>query len=219
MLEVKKKRSRSLWTVSAHIFLIAASNVLVQYPFVIFGLHTTWGAFTYPFIFLLTDLSTRIQGVKYARQTVFQAMVPGLLVSYLAAIMLSAPEWGWQVLSTLKLEPLRIAIACFVAYVFGQLSDILVFSRFKKMRAWWWAPMVSTTLSSALDTFLFFALAFYASSNHFMAEHWPEIALVDMGFKIAMSLVAIVPLYGILAAWVLRRKSMRISQFLNKVLY
>lgn len=200
-------RSLSLWRVSAHVFLIAASNVLVQYPFVLFGWHTTWGAFTYPLIFLLTDLTTRMHGVKCARHAVFQAMVPGLLVSYLAACVLSEPELGWKVFSTLRVEPLRIAIACFVAYVFGQLSDILLFSRLRRMRAWWWAPLVSTTLSSALDTFLFFALAFYASSNLFMAEHWPEIALVDMGFKTGISLVAIVPLYGILATWLLRQAS------------
>lgn len=182
-----------------HVFLLTLSNILVQYPFEIFGLHTTWGAFTYPAIFILTDLTTRLSTANHARKIIFQSMLPGLFISYALASYLEIQEGqSWiSILGVLHVIPLRIALACFVAYVLGQLLDIVVFQRYRNSTPWWVAPMLSTTVGNILDTVLFFAIAFYHSSNLFLSTHWVEIAAVDILFKIAISLAAFIPLYGV----------------------
>ena len=183
-----------------HVILLALSNILVQYPFELFGLHTTWGAFTYPAIFILTDLTTRLSKAKHARKIIFQSMFPGLLISYCLASYLEnqdASQWS-NIFGVVHIMPLRIALACFVAYVLGQLIDIALFQRYRNSSPWWIAPMLSTTVGNILDTALFFAIAFYHCSNSFLSAHWVEIAIVDVFFKITISLVVFVPLYGII---------------------
>ncbi|KTD44823.1 7-cyano-7-deazaguanine/7-aminomethyl-7-deazaguanine transporter [Legionella quateirensis] len=178
-----------------HIFLITISNILVQYPIELLGFHTTWGAFTYPAIFILTDLTTRISSATTARNIIFRSMIPGLVISYCVASYLETQNWGdFFVLHPM---PLRIAFACFIAYVVGQLLDIFVFQRYRNNSSWWLAPTLSTTVGNFIDTILFFAIAFYHSSNPFLNQHWPEIAVVDIFFKIIISLIAFVPFYGL----------------------
>ena len=92
----------------------------------------------------------------------------------------------------------RIALASFLAYSVGQLLDVKVFDRLRQLKHWWVAPAGSSVFGNLVDTFLFFAVAFYASSDAFMAEHWVEIAWVDYGFKLAVNLALFVPLYGML---------------------
>ncbi len=173
-----------------HVVLIVLSNVLVQYPFKLFGFQTTWGAFTYPAIFILTDLTLRIWNASAARRIVLRSMLPGLLLSYAIATLL---EGGSLVI---HMMPLRIALACFVAYVMGQGVDILVFQRYRLNSTWWVAPVLSSTIGNVVDTAVFFFIAFYQCNNVFLSQHWTEIALVDVGFKIMISLIAFVPLYG-----------------------
>lgn len=180
-----------------HIFLITISNILVQYPFELFGYHTTWGAFTYPFIFILTDLTTRLSNAKTSRNIIFISMLPGLLISYFIASSLEIMgALSWDKVFTLHEMPLRIALACFVAYTIGQLMDVFIFQRFRKNSSWWVAPAISTTIGNIIDTLLFFTIAFYHCSNPFLNQHWPEIAVVDVCFKITISLLAFVPVYG-----------------------
>ncbi|MDX2345764.1 MAG: 7-cyano-7-deazaguanine/7-aminomethyl-7-deazaguanine transporter [Legionella sp.] len=177
----------------AHIFLLTISNILVQYPFEIFGYHTTWGAFTYPAIFILTDLTTRLTSAKRARKIIYQSMLPGLCISYVIACYIG--DAG-------HVMPLRIALACFIAYVVGQLLDIFVFQRYRNQSAWWFAPVMSTIVGNSIDTLLFFSIAFYHCSHPVLSQHWPEIAVVDMMFKCLISLFAFIPAYGlILNAW------------------
>lgn len=187
------------WILSGcHILLITISNVLVQYPFDLMGFHTTWGAFTYPAIFILTDLTTRIATARNARKIILFSMVPGFILSYLVASYIEAGNaLDWSGILTLHSMPLRIAFACFIAYTAGQLLDISVFQRFRNKSRWWLAPALSTTIGNLIDTLLFFAIAFYHCSNPFLSQHWPEIAMVDVFFKITISLIAFVPVYGI----------------------
>ncbi len=180
---------------AGHVFLITLSNLLVQYPFTLFGLHTTWGAFSYPAIFILTDLTTRLSSPNTARKIIFKSMFPGLIISYLIASYLAAGHFDF---STLYHLPMRVALACFIAYTTGQLLDIVVFQRYRQNATWWLAPALSSTLGNVVDTFLFFSVAFYHSTNPFLSEHWPEIAGIDLIFKIIISLLAFVPAYGIL---------------------
>ncbi|MDF1678770.1 MAG: 7-cyano-7-deazaguanine/7-aminomethyl-7-deazaguanine transporter [Legionellaceae bacterium] len=178
----------------AHIILLTLSNVLVQYPFVLFGYHTTWGAFSYPAIFILTDLATRMLGARVARIVIFRSMLPALLISYLLTSYIEgAGLTSWH---GIHLLPLRIALACFTAYAIGQLLDIHVFQRYRNHLNWWVAPALSSTVGNLVDTLFFFFIAFYHSSNPFLSAHWPEIATVDMLFKICISLIGFVPVYG-----------------------
>lgn len=185
-----------------HILVIAASNYLVQIPFQVFGLHTTWGTFTFPLVYLATDLTVRIFGKEQARKIIFWTMIPALILSYVVSIIFFEGKFqGLSGLAEFNLFVFRIAFASFIAYLMGQLLDIKVFFRLRKHRRWWVAPSASTILGNLLDTILFYAIAFYASTDEFMARHWPEIAAVDYGFKIIVSLLLFLPAYGVLLAF------------------
>lgn len=182
-----------------HIFIIAASNYLVQLPFTIFGMHTNWGTFSFPFIFLATDLTVRIFGARQARQIILSAMFPALILSYAISVIFSQGSFtGLAGLSAFNSFVFRIALASFTAYIFGQLLDIKVFARLRQNKRWWVAPFVSTILGNLLDTIVFYAVAFWGCSDAFMAAHWPEIAALDYGFKLLVSLLLFLPLYGII---------------------
>ncbi|AZQ12856.1 7-cyano-7-deazaguanine/7-aminomethyl-7-deazaguanine transporter [Shewanella khirikhana] len=182
-----------------HILVISASNYLVQLPFQLFGFHTTWGAFSFPFVYLATDLTVRIFGQQAARRIIFRAMVPALLISYFMGVLFHQGLWqGLGAAAEFNSFVFRIALASFAAYLFGQLMDIRVFNRLRQSRRWWVAPAASTFAGNLLDTLVFFSVAFYASSDAFMAEHWVEIATVDYGFKLLVSIGLFLPAYGVL---------------------
>ena len=185
--------------VGFHIIIVCASNYLVQLPFTLFGWHTTWGAFSFPFVYLATDLTVRVFGQKDARRIIFKAMLPALIVSYVIGVLFHQGVFqGMEALAEYNSFVLRIAGASFAAYLFGQLLDIKVFANLRLTKSWWVAPTASTLLGNLLDTLVFFSLAFYASTDSFMAENWPEIAMVDYGFKLLVSLCLFLPAYGVL---------------------
>lgn len=194
------QQNRALfWLCFFHILVIAASNYLVQFPFEIFGFHTTWGAFTFPFIFLTTDLTVRIFGQHLARRIIFWVMLPALLLSYVFSVLFSEGNWmGWASLASFNTFVGRIALASFTAYVVGQLLDIFVFNRLRRLKAWWVAPAASTGFGNAVDTLVFFGVAFYASSDSFMAANWPEIAFIDFLFKLVICGLFFLPAYGVI---------------------
>ncbi len=183
---------------SFHIFIIAISNYLVQVPVSFFGLLTTWGTFSFPFVYLATDLTVRIFGSRKARIIILLSMVPALAVSYLISILFHDGGFqGFSGLGSFNLFVFRIALASFTAYVFGQFLDIVIFSYLRRNQRWWVAPAASTIFGNMVDTILFYLLAFVNSSDNFMAAHWPEIACVDYGFKIFVSLLLFLPVYGV----------------------
>ena len=185
--------------VSFHILIICASNYLVQLPFQLFSYHTTWGAFSFPFVYLATDLTVRIFGQQAARSIILKAMIPALLVSYLVGVLFHQGQLqAFSALAEWNSFVFRIAFASFVAYLIGQLMDITVFAKLRRAKAWWVAPAASTLIGNLVDTLVFFSVAFYASSDTFMATHWPEIATVDYGFKLIVSLGLFLPAYGVL---------------------
>jgi len=129
----------------------------------------------------------------------FTSMLPSLVVSYLLSVVFYEGQFqGFAPLSELNMFVARIAIASFMAYLLGQIMDVSVFNRLRQMKQWWVAPTASTLFGNALDTIAFFGIAFYQSPDPFMAEHWTEIALVDYGFKLVISLGLFVPMYGVL---------------------
>ncbi|MCO5145566.1 MAG: queuosine precursor transporter [Aquamicrobium sp.] len=201
MTSLPASRHVPVWPfVAAMAVTVAASNVLVQYPFGHFGLQDilTWGAFTYPFAFLVTDLANRNHGAAAARKVVYA----GFAVAVVLSIWLATP---------------RIAIASGAAFLVAQLIDVAVFERLRR-NAWWQAPLISSVIGSVIDTVLFFSLAFAARfaalDTGFGLEDgslgfavpfvlggevplWVSLALGDFCVKIAMALVALVP-YGAL---------------------
>lgn len=191
--------------IAFHILIIIASNYLVQLPITLFGWHTTWGAFSFPFIFLATDLTVRLIGKHAARVVIARVMLPALVASYVVSVLFHEGVFGGlAALGEFNLFVFRIAVASFLAYAFGQMLDIQVFDRLRRMRQWWIAPTASTIFGNLLDTFLFFSVAFWRSDDPFMAANWVEIATVDYVIKLAISLVLFVPLYGMLLSAIVR---------------
>ncbi|MGU3415317.1 7-cyano-7-deazaguanine/7-aminomethyl-7-deazaguanine transporter [Enterobacteriaceae bacterium C23F] len=194
------------WLSLFHLLVITSSNYLVQLPVSIFGFHTTWGAFSFPFIFLATDLTVRIFGAPLARKIIFAVMVPALLISYVVSSLFYMGEWqGFAALGHFNLFVARIAAASFMAYALGQILDVGVFNRLRQSRRWWLAPTASTLFGNISDTVAFFFIAFWRSTDPFMASHWQEIALVDYSFKVLISIVFFLPMYGVLLNMLLKK--------------
>jgi uncharacterized integral membrane protein (TIGR00697 family) len=175
--------------------IVLASNVGVQFP--IAGGWLTYGAFTYPLAFLVTDLANRLHGPATARRVVLAGFATGLLCS--AA--------GTQIEGALgPLVTWRIALASATAFLAAQLVDVAVF-RAVAARPWWRAPLASTLAGSTLDTALFFTLAFsasfawiepgndvsWASAPTALGPYWVALALADGAVKLGVALLALVP--------------------------
>ncbi|SLN45685.1 queuosine precursor transporter [Ruegeria meonggei] len=193
--------------------IVVASNILVQF-LILDGL-LTWGAFTYPLAFLVTDIMNRIYGVATARKVVLAGFVTGIICSLIGSqIMLQGDGFTYAAV------PLRIAVASGTAFLLAQLTDVTVFNAMRGGR-WWRAPLVSTLVGSALDTALFFTIAFSASVAIFganadaaiswawepvpfmlsgpMAPLWVTLAFADWLVKLSLALVALIPFKMIVA--------------------
>ncbi|WLP93743.1 7-cyano-7-deazaguanine/7-aminomethyl-7-deazaguanine transporter [Psychrobacter sp. M13] len=194
--------SRALfWLVGLHIFVIAISNYLVQIPVSLFGFITTWGSVTFPFIFLITDLTVRIFGQQLARRIILFAMLPALIISYYFSVVFANGVFvGHEQLLDFNLFVFRIVLASFSAYVIGQLLDIRVFNKLRQFKTWWIAPLASTLIGNLIDSLCFFAIAFYKSPDPFMAANWIEIGSIDYLFKMIMGILIFLPLYGVILA-------------------
>lgn len=151
--------------IAAMAAVVVASNILVQYPFTPFGLadYLTWGAFSYPFAFLITDLTNRRFGPQQARTVVYI----GFAIAVFLSIMLATP---------------RIAFASGTAFLVAQLVDIAVFDRLRR-HLWWTAPLFSSLIGSTVDTALFFSLAF-AGSGVGEASYWGVVLPVWIGWAV-----------------------------------
>ena len=201
-----QRKKALIWLSLFHLLVITSSNYLVQLPISIFGFHTTWGAFSFPFIFLATDLTVRIFGAPLARRIILAVMIPALLISYGVSALFYMGEWqGFAALTSFNLFVARIAAASFMAYALGQILDVHVFNRLRQNRRWWLAPTASTLFGNVSDTLAFFFIAFWRSPDPFMAAHWGEIAIVDSCFKVLISIVFFLPMYGMLLNMLLKK--------------
>lgn len=194
--------TRILPGILAMALVVVASNILVQF---LFGNWLTWGAFTYPIAFLVTDVMNRVYGPAAARRVVFAGFLVGIVCSLIGSqIML---EFGPAV-------PLRIAVGSAIAFLTAQLLDVSIFDRLRG-GAWWRAPLASTIVGSAVDTVLFFTIAFSASISvfgvaandaiswawevvPFLGQGAPMPLWVSLGFadwlvKLGVALVALIP--------------------------
>ena len=201
-----QRKKALIWLSLFHLLVITSSNYLVQLPISIFGFHTTWGAFSFPFIFLATDLTVRIFGAPLARRIILAVMIPALVISYGVSALFYMGEWqGFAALTSFNLFVARIAAASFMAYALGQILDVHVFNRLRQTRRWWLAPTASTLFGNVSDTLAFFFIAFWRSPDPFMAAHWGEIAIVDYCFKVLISIVFFLPMYGMLLNMLLKK--------------
>jgi len=158
--------------VLAMMVIVASANYLVQFPI---NNWLTWGALTYPVSYFITDLTNRKRGIRSARRVVWV----GFALAVLASIVLASP---------------RIALASGLAFLSSQMLDIAVFDRLRR-RGWWQPPLFSSAIGSALDTALFFALAFYATG-----VPWVTLALGDYAVKLAIALIMLLPWWWIARA-------------------
>tara|TARA_R110002124_G_scaffold284320_1_gene461306 strand:- start:86 stop:772 length:687 start_codon:yes stop_codon:yes gene_type:complete len=153
--------ARFLAALAAMVVVVAASNILVLYPLQVqvgavnLADLLTWGAFTFPFAFLITDLTNRFDGPRHARLVVLVGFACGLGVSLYLSFM-PLPWNGGGGPATTQ----RIALASATAFLVGQLLDIAVFSRLRASKAWFVPPLVGSLLGSMLDTAIFFTVAF-----------------------------------------------------------
>lgn len=153
--------ARFLAAVAAMVVVVAASNVLVLYPLKVqlgsinLADLLTWGAFTFPFAFLITDLTNRYDGPRKARLVVLVGFVVGLLVS----LYLSYNPLPWNGEGSAATTQ-RIALASATAFLVGQLLDIAIFSRLRAARAWFLPPLAGSLFGSMIDTAIFFSVAF-----------------------------------------------------------
>ena len=137
--------------------VVVASNILVQF-LLLDGL-LTWGAFTYPIAFLITDLMNRIYGPAAARKIVLAGFITGVLCSLIGSqIMLQGDGYEYPAVA------LRVAFASGVAFIVAQLLDIAVFNKLRSAE-WWKAPLTSSLLASLVDTVVFFTIAFSVKPN------------------------------------------------------
>ncbi|MGQ0610112.1 MAG: queuosine precursor transporter [Paracoccaceae bacterium] len=187
--------------------IVVASNILVLHPL---GAYLTWGALSYPFAFLITDLTNRLKGAQAARRVVLAGFVTGILCSLVIG-------------SFSPLVTLRVALGSGLAFLAAQLLDVAIFDRMRG-GVWWKAPLVSTLISSSIDTAIFFTVAFSAALTFVepgndvtwaagpgallgmgpTVPFWVSMAVADWLVKLAIALLALVPFRIILGRFATR---------------
>ena len=173
----------------AHIIIIAISNYIVQFKIDIAGNPLSIAAFTFPLVVVLTDLTVRLLGKQTGRAVITLAFIPAVIVSMLVVLAGGAPES----------VAFRIGLGSGVAYFVSNLLDVYVFQYFReKYQTWWIAPTLSAIASTFIDTYAFFFTAFYKGANEFMAANWHIVATNNSISKLIVSLVVILPAYGVL---------------------
>ena len=157
--------------------VVLSSNYLVQFPINYYGLNEilTYGAFSYPIAFLITDLANRSYGKKVARKIVYFGFVLGI---------------GFTVIFSTDFADLisiRIAIGSGIAFLTAQLLDVQIFDRLRK-KEWFVAPLTSSMIGSTIDTFLFFSISFYGTG-----VPWVTLSLGDLIVKVIVALIMLIP--------------------------
>tara|TARA_Y100000590_G_scaffold454581_1_gene601637 strand:+ start:654 stop:1241 length:588 start_codon:yes stop_codon:yes gene_type:complete len=158
-------------------FVVSISNYLVQFPIKYFNLENlfTYGALSYPIAFLITDLSNRRYGKRAAKKIVYLGFVLGISLTLYFSTNYS------------NLVSIRIAIGSGTAFLVAQLIDVHVFDKLRK-RIWFVAPLTSSLISSSIDTFLFFSIAFYGTGIN-----WISLSFGDLLIKVFVALIMLIP--------------------------
>jgi len=157
--------------------VVIFSNYLVKFPVGYFGLDEllTYGAFSYPVAFLITDLSNRKYGKNIAKKIVYLGFAIGVFLTFYFSTNYS------------DLISIRIAIGSGTAFLVAQLIDVNIFDRLRD-KIWFAAPLASSTIGSVIDTFLFFSISFYGTE-----VNWLKLSLGDLLVKIFVALIMLIP--------------------------
>ena len=157
--------------------VVLASNYLVQFPINYHGLEKilTYGAFSYPIAFLITDLANRSYGKAIARKIVYIGFIIGIVFTLFFSTNFS------------DLISVRIAIGSGTAFLVAQLLDVQIFDQLRKKK-WFVAPLTSSLIGSTIDTFLFFSISFYATGIP-----WVTLSLGDLAIKVLVALLMLIP--------------------------
>tara|TARA_Y100000590_G_scaffold4228_1_gene5595 strand:+ start:1329 stop:1916 length:588 start_codon:yes stop_codon:yes gene_type:complete len=157
--------------------VVVSSNYLVQFPVNYFNLKDilTYGAFTYPIAFLITDLANRKYGKTTAKKVVYFGFLLGIFFTFYFSTNFS------------DLISVRIAIGSGTAFIIAQLIDVNIFDKLRN-RIWFAAPLISSLIGSTIDTFLFFSIAFYGTGLN-----WIALSFGDLFVKIFMALLMLIP--------------------------
>ena len=157
--------------------VVLASNYLVQFPIKYYGLEEilTYGAFSYPIAFLITDLANRSFGKSVAKKIVYIGFTIGILFTLIFSTNFA------------DLISIRIAIGSGTAFIIAQLLDVQIFDQLRQKK-WFIAPLTSSLIGSTVDTFLFFSISFYATG-----VPWVTLSLGDLAVKIFIALVMLIP--------------------------
>ena len=157
--------------------MVLISNFLVQFPVKHYGLENilTYGAFSYPIAFLITDLANRSFGKLIARKIVYVGFTIGVLFTLIFSTNFS------------DLISIRIAIGSGTAFIVAQLLDVQVFDKLRR-KTWFIAPLFSSLIGSTVDTFLFFSISFYGTG-----VPWVTLSLGDLSVKIFIALIMLIP--------------------------
>lgn len=182
--------------------IVVASNILVQF---LFGNWLTYGAFTYPLAFLVTDVTNRIYGTATARKVVVVGFLIGVICSFIGTQIMG--EFG-------PLVTWRIALGSGLAFLTAQMLDVAIFNRLRR-GAWWRAPLASSLIGSSIDTALFFTIAFsswltqlepandVSWANEILpilgigpnAPLWVSLAIADFAVKLSLAILALIPFH------------------------
>ncbi|WP_374272218.1 queuosine precursor transporter [Paenirhodobacter enshiensis] len=180
--------------------VVVASNILVQH---LVGQWLTWGAFTYPFAFLVTDVMNRLYGPRAARRVIYAGFFVGVICSVVGSQIQG--EFG-------ALVSFRVALASGAAFLLAQLTDVSVFNVLRRL-SWWKAPLIGSFCGSCLDTLIFFSVAFSAQMAFLdpandvswanealpvlghgpVAPLWVSLAIADWCVKVAIAVIALTP--------------------------
>tara|TARA_B100000029_G_scaffold282067_1_gene276034 strand:+ start:422 stop:1009 length:588 start_codon:yes stop_codon:yes gene_type:complete len=157
--------------------IVVLSNYLVQYPVNYMGLQNllTYGAFSYPVAFLITDLSNRRYGKNIAKKIVYLGFILGVILTFYFSTNYS------------DFISIRIAIGSGTAFLIAQLIDVNIFHRLRK-KIWFVAPLISSLIGSSVDTFLFFSISFYGTGIN-----WVTLSFGDLLVKIFVALMMLIP--------------------------
>ena len=157
--------------------VVLTSNYLVQFPINYFGLNEilTYGAFSYPIAFLITDIANRFYGKTTAKKIVYIGFALGICFTLLFSTNFT------------DLISIRIAIGSGTAFIVAQLLDVQIFDQLRKKK-WFIAPLTSSMIGSTIDTFLFFSISFYATG-----VPWITLSLGDLTVKILVALIMLIP--------------------------
>tara|TARA_B100001093_G_scaffold184567_1_gene177214 strand:+ start:7002 stop:7589 length:588 start_codon:yes stop_codon:yes gene_type:complete len=175
---IKKKYNLFFFLSFLMAFIVITSNYLVQFPINYYNLQEllTYGAFTYPITFLVTDMSNKAYGKELAKKIVYLGFIVGVLITLFLSTNFE------------DLISIRIAFGSGIAFLFAQILDVQIFDKLRNSKKWFIAPLTSSIIGSAIDTMLFFTISFYNTE-----VPWVSLAFGDFLIKILIAIIMLIP--------------------------